>query len=537
MDRVACGRGGFAEQRVVLLAESVHGGWVCGRRCFGGSGGTLERVPLESRAEPDDRRRSQRCGGPSANWCMAAGGVGKLLAARWNGRAWADRRLPAPAVLAFEQVAGLSCTSAKACTVVGTFTQGGDSSNGFAERWNGIRWRVQSVGGVARAGGLSGISCPSARACTAVGSTSGSLTLAQHWAGSRWSVQDTPNGSHPATGQLNAVSCNSPTACTAVGSYLSTAGELPLVERWDGSSWAIQASAKVSPGATRLVGVSCASLTMCIAVGWDAFSPARAVVEAWDGTSWTIQPTPTPSGGADGTFLTGVSCTSPEACTAVGSTGRTGNTPLVERWDGNAWTIQSAPEPANSGAHLNAVSCTSPTDCTAVGGFTNGGPPPFIDRPLVESWDGSSWTIDPAPSPVGGGELAGVSCTSTSACTAVGYEGSTATGTTLAETWDGSAWTIDSTVTPNTGTNRLLGVSCTSGTACISVGGLAPTPTPPLTFGTQPGAEAWNGSSWTLQSTPGAVGVAAFNGISCPSPALCIAVGTTGDTPLAELYS
>jgi hypothetical protein len=42
---------------------------------------------------------------------------------------------------------------------------------------------------------------------------------------------------------------------------------------------------------------------------------------------------------------------------------------------------------------------------------------------LAERWNGSSWTVQTTPSPVGsyGSGLAGVSCTSLSTCNAVGY--------------------------------------------------------------------------------------------------------------------
>jgi hypothetical protein len=490
---------------------------------------------------------------PSAHWCMAAGSVGTgehLRVARWNGRAWSDQRLPDPAPLAGEGVAGLSCASAKACTVVGWFSQAENMVGGFAERWNGTHWSVQPVGHDAGQGSLNGVACPSTRACTAVGEShvnvngGTALALAERWTGSRWSAQDIPNGSSPASGQLNAVSCSSLAACTAVGSYSGyyTSGwkELPLIERWDGSSWTLQTPPDSSLTGGQLYGVSCPSTAMCIAVGNDPNYPGHLLVEAWDGTSWTIQTVPAPAGGT-GAALSGVSCSSTEDCVAVGNVGTANppfNPPFIERWDGSTWSIQNAPVPANSDAYLSAVSCVSPTDCTAVGYFNKTGTSTPQTQPLVESWHGGNWTIVPAPSP-GFGELAGVSCTSTSACTAVG--GGYAS-TRLAEHWNGSAWTIDSTVTVNPGMLQLSlsGVSCTSQTACTGVG---------ASSGNQSAAEAWNGTTWTLQSTPSSVqasptqfgGIPVLKGISCPSPGICVAVGSAyynGNwTPLAELYS
>jgi hypothetical protein len=75
---------------------------------------------------------------------------------------------------------------------------------------------------------LDGVSCISATACTLVGSyvldtSQGQYgqILAESWNGADWSIQPTPNppGYDPAahTIHLNAVSCTSATTCTAAG--------------------------------------------------------------------------------------------------------------------------------------------------------------------------------------------------------------------------------------------------------------------------------------------------------------------------------
>ena len=70
---------------------------------------------------------------------------------------------------------------------------------------------------------------------------------------------------------------------------------------------------------------------------------------------------------------------------------------------------------------MNGVSCTSATACTAVGiliGYV--GP---ILAPVAEAWNGTSWTIQNTPTPSGAGypsQFNAVSCTSATACRAVG---------------------------------------------------------------------------------------------------------------------
>jgi hypothetical protein len=98
--------------------------------------------------------------------------------------------------------------------------------------------------------------------------------------------------------------------------------------------------------------------------------------------------------------------------------------------------------------------------------------------PLAEAWNGSTWTIQSTPGPANsqGSSLAGVSCTSASSCTAVGdYQSSSipnfGMSQTLAEVWDGTSWSIPTTPDPSsTGQNLLSGVSCGASNACTAVG-------------------------------------------------------------------
>src|SRR6185437_3916022 len=140
------------------------------------------------------------------------------------------------------------------------------------------------------------------------------------------------------------------------------------------------------------------------------------LAERWNGTSWSIQPTPDQPGG-DGSSLLGVSCTSAGACTAVGyyyNPGSNTTSTLAEAWNGTSWAIQPTPRHATTVFQdLDAVSCTSPTACIAVGsvGYDT----------LAELWNGTSWALQPTPGPATlvPRLAAGVSCTSASTCTAV----------------------------------------------------------------------------------------------------------------------
>lgn len=322
---------------------------------------------------------------------------------------------------------------------------------------------------------LDGVSCVSLSSCTAVGfltnRTGGEATLAERWNGTSWSIQRTSNPAGATSSSLLGVSCASLRSCTAVGSFTNRTGdEATLAERWNGSSWAMQRTP--NPAGTtrsRLEGVSCASTRSCTAVGFWYYVglPSSEVVlaERWNGTSWSVQRTPTPAGATYGQ-LGGVSCPTLRPCTAVGFLTDSADieVTLAQRWHGTRWSIQQTPNPGRARtAGLNGVSCPSLRSCTAVGFFT--------DRAgtlatLAERWNGTRWAIQRTPSPTDGA-LVGVSCASTMACTALGSNA----GATITERWNGTNWAIQPIPNPADATSSQLdGVSCASPRSCTAVG-------------------------------------------------------------------
>ena len=287
---------------------------------------------------------------------------------------------------------------------------------------------------------LSGVSCTSAAACTVVGNYTNSagtiLTLAVRWNGTKWTIQPSGNPTGASQSTLSGVSCTSAAACTAVGNYTNSAGTILTLERWNGTKWTIQQT--VNPGvSTRywvpnvLTGVSCTTSTACTAVGWDRLDECNffhcyvdaTLAEGSNGASWTVQ-----SGLPGYRFpipiaLEGVSCSAAAACAAVGSyNGAT----LAAGLSGPTWATQSTPSGATS-SDLAGVSCASATACTAVG---------QSGETLAETWNGTTWTIQPTANPTAAtsSRLNTVSCTTSAACTAVGYyTDSAGTVLTLAE--------------------------------------------------------------------------------------------------------
>jgi hypothetical protein len=326
----------------------------------------------------------------------------------------------------------VSCASPTACTAIGSYVDPTELGGGLlVERWNGRHWSlVRPPKDVSR---FRGVSCPTARVCTVVGSDAQQTPLAARWSGASWVIQRLPLPTGATGSVLSGVSCTSRRACTAVGSVNETAAAglvvRTLVERWNGKRWSVQ------PAPTPTVcqqghcytiggflGVSCASATVCTAVGTYRV-PAdqqRVLVERWDGKRWTIQPSPTPQ--RRPSALTLVSCPSVTACMTVRSSG---GGELFEHWVGKRWTVY----PGGTTANLTGLSCPTTSACTAVGSLPGRGG-------LVERWNGKDWSDQPTANP---GNLGGVSCTSATVCTAVGSSYNSADGIAapLAERWKG----------------------------------------------------------------------------------------------------
>ena len=380
MDRVACRCGVFA----VVIA--VLAGWLAGPSRAVASGWSVEPMPNPP-GLVDWGPTSVSCAAPRD--CIAdgiaSGPVGAV--AHWNGANWSIEPLE---VLAGTGSGALtpwvSCIPHLGCVVVGA----------DAPRGSGVRWSIPSFPAsidlsYASSGSLS---CASPIACTAFGFSrlsEGKSTppnpVVERWNGKHWTIQPTPTVGH--NGSFDAVSCPSVTTCILVGSYPVPGGSRPLTERWNGTRWSLLRSPRGPSGCfieagyspafcSELRHVSCATPVACVAVGDYGGSFGHALTERWNGKKWSIQRTPRPPG-RSGSILSGVSCASATACTAIGT--EPGG-PFAERWNGTSWTIQRTASPASPGAVLNAVSCPTPTDCAAVGSQSGG--------PLAERWTGHS---------------------------------------------------------------------------------------------------------------------------------------------------
>jgi hypothetical protein len=342
---------------------------------------------------------------PTARMCIAVGRVtlnatDTMLAERWNGHQWSVTRVAHPPGATNSFLTAVSCTSARACTAVGSDYVPGTGGGPLAERWNGSRWAVEVTPSPGNAGvPFAAVSCGSATSCTAVGYDDfGAVgftpdTLAERWNGRRWAIQPLPPAGNPG-GALSAVSCRSRVACTAAGYYDGTSdegpGTAPLAMRWDGSSWTVEPTAGDAGQNTTsgLTGVSCPTASTCTAVGESVYGGPLAM--RWDGTKWRTQKV---VGDFSLLGFNGVSCPSATACIAIGGT-------YGQRWNGRKWGFQHVGVPARAhGFNLTAVSCTSARACTAVGSRNMTASLVSDVRTVAERWNGHSWVLQATPSP------------------------------------------------------------------------------------------------------------------------------------------
>jgi hypothetical protein len=310
--------------------------------------------------------------------------------------------------------------------------------------------------------------CASASDCWAVGYSdigSGYSTLIERWNGSIWAIVSSPNNS--GDNILYGVTCTSTLDCWAAGTYFDDdLFQRTLIEHWNGDVWNIVSSPNrglSSPPIDVLVGVACISASECWAVGSndDRNGVGQTLIERWDGISWTIVDSPNPSGSNSFQGVTCASALQSEECWAVGETvtGFGSAQTLIEKWDGSAWSLVSSP---NNGMYndLLGVTCASEADCWAVGyysGVTN-------NQTLIQQWNGILWAIVSSPntSTMQDNYLAAVACASAAQCWAVGYYANGGgVDQTLIEQWDGNFWTIVTSPNPKDAQgSQLLGVTC-----------------------------------------------------------------------------
>jgi hypothetical protein len=339
----------------------------------------------------------------------------------------------------------------------------------------------------------------------------------------KWTTRTVPLPAGYTEAKLRAVDCPLSSNCVAVGSYGSE--QLPLVEQWNGSTWSVKSvplpNAPYPLGSkASLNGVSCTGTSSCTVVGTytDNLAHERPFAYRWNGTTWslmTMAELPTEGFNVTESGLNGVSCVS-TTCVAVG-TYHVGPGGVKQAWsasyNGTTWTAESLGMFEGLDTRLTGVSCTSTTACVAVGHGNTGVKGLAVIR-SAGKWGAMS-------SIASGARLQGVSCASATSCETVGY--GTATKAPVALGYNGTTWAAQSPAVPAGSTSsELNGVDCIS-TTCSSSGSYVPSGG----SGT-PLAEQFASSTWSLDLPNSVAGATnqSLSGIACYGTAKCMSVGS-----------
>jgi len=321
-------------------------------------------------------------------------------------------------------------------------------------------------------------------------------------AATTWSVRTTPNRGG-LTNSLYAVTAGSASSLWAVGSWydVSLAAGRTLALHGDGTGWSTVSTPNATTGYNELVAVDASSSTNAWAVGYSA--PAgggsrRAISMRWNGTSWQLAATPNP--GVSGRELWGVETLSGTDAYAVGWYYET-FTPsafidaLVLHWTGSAWTQVSVPVPANYLNQLYDVSAVSATDIWAVGTWVNLGEAKGARHPLILHCLNGTWSVSFADA-TKLAYLRSVVAVSSTDVWAVGSKNGYRTP--VAYHWNGTAWSEVATppVGGVGGNNLFYSVTALSGNQVWAAGYTS------TANGPQPLVERWNGTAWSVESTP-----------------------------------
>ncbi len=375
-------------------------------------------------------------------------------------------------------IQGISCVSASLCVAVGYTVPGGFFHERVAITTNPTAATPTWTAADADLGAApNAISCTSTTFCLMVDDHGRALVSKDPTAATPTWAPSEIDGIQP----QSAVSCVSTSLCVSTGSGTGKAA----ISKDPGAASPAWKLAQID-GFTPISGISCPTVSFCAA----ADDRGNALVS----TNPTAATPTWKSTHIDGQApLTGISCPSASFCAAVDLSGNAvvSTNPAAA---GPTWTLANI-----DGIPLDGISCPSAQLCVAVdrGGFAVTSNDPAGDRP--------GWFITPA----GSGYTGGVSCPSTSLCVAVDAGHALVT---VDPTADFPTWTSTTLYGGGFSAPPMYAISCPSAGLCA--GGNLPGE---LWVSTNPAAEM---PAWT---SPAGLG-GQTTGISCPSVAFCVAV-------------
>ena len=346
----------------------------------------------------------------------------------------------------------------------------------------------------------------------------------------------------PPTGQnavLEGVTAPSDSNAWAVGYSNAAAnglGAKMVIDHWNGSAWS-QVTAPAITGSADLLGVNSSSTNDAWAVGYSRVQRYTFYPLAihWNGSAWSIS-SPT-SVLPTNTILYGVTDISSTDAYAFGNNSTLASGELAQ-WNGTSWSRVTYPLPTNTGydTTLNGVSADSANDVWVIGSYLDQVGSSLRWETFSDHWNGSTWTVVPMPLVTGSDTLFTYQISSADAISptnvwVAGGSGDNASpygGTpsnTLIEHWNGSAWSVVTSPSPGTNAN-LTGVTSSSANNVWAVG----YDTPSGSSVGQTLTMNWNGTAWTTVASPnqGSSSTVLSSVSTTPGASIVQAVGRSG---------
>jgi hypothetical protein len=269
------------------------------------------------------------------------------------------------------------------------------------QHWNGTAWSIVPANpagvGSEKLWGVHGIKADD---IWAVGEYYDPLTevtspLAKHWNGTTWANVPV-QGPGTLKNVLRDVVALAPNDVRAVGSYYDYPYDFhTLIMHWNGTQWSVVNSPNPGSAANVLNAIAVGPTGELWAVGYkrDSGSSGWPLVLKSNGASWyvvteALENEPRGGGLNDITVdATGAWAVGTYSAASVGATY------LVERWNGESWSV--APSPVSTNGELEAVAVGQGSDAWAVGNK--------YPQPTVLHWNGQDWTTSIVSGVEGGG--------------------------------------------------------------------------------------------------------------------------------------
>jgi hypothetical protein len=268
----------------------------------------------------------------------------------------------------------------------------------------------------------------------------GRRTLTEHWNGQTWTIVPSPNATFPNVSASHLTSVDAVTTnnvwAVGYGEDFSSSKSETLILHWNGTTWITVASPNPGGAANpnQLYAVGGVAASDVWAVGAAGY-PERALTLHWNGSSWAAV------ANRCAAPLSGVVALSAHDVWAVGNA-------TSCHYNGSSWVPVPIALPADqSEPLLLAVSASSASDVWAAGDRLFACGESVCDAPLVEHWNGSTWT---AMTAVPGIVLNGVAALAANNVFVVGTDQTYG----VVGHWDGRTWTT--VPSPRVGSGGLL---------------------------------------------------------------------------------